>query len=81
MRALRAVEALMKDGKERIDHEIWRDCRMAGYVSSLSTIQHGRLALSEAKILRATGATRLTPDNASSRVWVLKKKNPKTKGG
>src|SRR3990167_40948 len=69
--ALQTVEGLMIDNVRRTDQEIWRDCRARGYITSLDTIQHGRLALSEAGLLVETGETRLTEDGMPSRVWVL----------
>lgn len=61
----------MQDGQPRIDQEIWQGCRSAGYLSSLSAVQHARLALSEAGILVETGRTRPTTDGTPSREWVL----------
>ncbi len=66
------VAIVMSDEVPRIDGEIWEACRAAGYLSSLSTIQHGRLALSEAGLLKETGVTRRTKDGAQSREWVAK---------
>ena len=69
-KAIVAVAVAMNDGVIRIDEEVWATCRAQGYISSLSTVQHGRLALSEAGLLVETGATRHTRDGASSREWV-----------
>lgn len=71
LKAVVAVERCMADGKPRIDEEIWGACRHRGYVSSLATIQHGRLALSEAGVLRETGRTRPTSYGSQSREWVF----------
>lgn len=68
--ALQAVERVMADGLPRIDEEIWRQCRATGYVSSLATVQHGRLALSEAGILKDVG-TRNTSYGSPSRTWQI----------
>ncbi len=65
-----AVTAVMRDGVGRIDQEIWRVCRSNGYISSLDTIQHGRLPLSEAGVLVDSGQTRITEDGCLSVVWV-----------
>ena len=68
-KAVAAVLALMHDGVARTDQEIRAACRPE-YVVSLSTIQHGRLALSESDILLDTGERRPTEDGMLSRVWV-----------
>lgn len=68
--AVEAVEGLMKDGVGRIDEEIWTACRARGFLKSLPTIQHGRLALSEAGLIKATGKIRPTSNGAGSREWV-----------
>ena len=64
-----AIQVVMEDGAGRIDHEISEACRANGYLSSLSTVHHGRLALSEAGWIKDTGETRETPDGCQSRVW------------
>jgi hypothetical protein len=64
-----AVAQLMNDGRERIDYEIWQDCRANGYISSFATVRHGRLVFSDTKLLVETGETRPTPDGLPSRVW------------
>jgi hypothetical protein len=69
-KAVSAVAKLMNDGEGRIDYEIWQDCREAGYISSFTTVRHGRLALSSAGLLVETGETRQTPDGLPSRVWI-----------
>ena len=69
--AIRAVEKAMLDGKGRIDEEIWQRCRAQGYISSLATVQHGRLALSEAGVLIDTDTTRNTSNNSPSIIWKL----------
>jgi hypothetical protein len=74
--AVQAVERLMSDGCKRIDEEIWQGCREQGYISSLSTVQHGRLTLSEAGLLLDTGETRTTTDSAQSIVWGLNPNPP-----
>jgi hypothetical protein len=67
----------MQDGVERIDEEIWRDVRVRGFLRSLATIQHGRLALSESSILVDTGRVRDTLTNkCPSIVWVINSKPP-----
>lgn len=71
LRAMQAVEKLMKDGVDRIDEEIWQGCRAQGYLSSLSTVQHGRLALSESGVLIDSGTERNTSDNCPAIVWTL----------
>ena len=68
-RAVAAVRAVMSDGRARIDEEIWRECRAAGYVSSFDTIRHGRVALSRSGILVETGETRETGTGSPSREW------------
>ncbi len=62
----------MSDGKGRIDEEIWQRCRAQGYISSLATVQHGRLALSEAGVLIDTDTERNTSNNSPSIVWKKK---------
>jgi hypothetical protein len=69
-KAFLAVEQLMTDGVARIDEEIWLECRNRGFISSLSTVQHARLALSEAGLLTETGTTRPTTLETPSREWV-----------
>ena len=59
----------MNDGQARIDHEIWIDCRARGYVTSIDTVRHGRLALSETGLIIETGETRTTPNGMPARVW------------
>jgi hypothetical protein len=59
----------MYDGVGRIDEEIWHACRERGYISSFSTVRHGRLTLSEVGLLIDTGQVRLTSDKAPSSVW------------
>jgi hypothetical protein len=68
-KAVAAVARLMNDGQARIDHEIWLDCRAAGYVASIDTVRHGRLALSETGLIVETGETRITPNGMPARVW------------
>lgn len=68
--AVKAVRAVMVDGAPRIDEEIWRACRRNDYISSFATVRHGRLALSEAGVLRETGERRNTSDGMPSRVWI-----------
>ncbi len=68
-RSLKFIRAVMADGIERTDEEIWIECRKMGFVSSLAVVQHGRLALSETKMLVDTGARRKTSENAMARVW------------
>lgn len=68
-KAVNAIARLMSDGVKRIDEEIWLDCKQAGYFASLATIQHGRLALSEAGLLEYTGETSKTINMGSSREW------------
>ncbi len=68
--AVAAVRQVMADRRPRIDEEIRLACHSMGYVSSLATIQHGRLALSSAGFLRETGETRSTTNGMQSRVWV-----------
>ncbi len=75
--AMRAVEALMQDGVERNDEEIWRDVRLQGFLRSSATVRHARLALSESFILIDTGKERPTlTDKCPSIVWVLNSKPP-----
>lgn len=69
-KATAAVEAVMSDGASRTDEEIWIACRTNGYIASSATVRHGRLALSEAKMLMDTGKRRDTADGSPSRVWV-----------
>lgn len=59
----------MNDGCDRIDYEIWQECRAGGYISSFATVRHGRLVFSDTKLLVETGETRPTPDGLPSRVW------------
>jgi len=68
-KAVEAVRQVMSDGIGRIDEEIWRACREAGYLSSSATVRHGRVALVRAGVLEDSGARRTTPDNANSVVW------------
>jgi hypothetical protein len=68
-KAVAAVREVMTDGVPRIDEEIWQACRAAGFISSLATVQHGRLALSEAGVLTGTGVTRETSNGSPSREW------------
>lgn len=68
-KAVAAVRSAMSDGGARIDEEIWKMCRAAGYISSYATVRHGRLALSEAGELVDTGVTRKTSDGSPSREW------------
>ena len=68
-KAVAAVARLMNDGQARIDHEIWIDCRARGYVTSIDTVRHGRLALSETGLIIETGETRTTPNGMPARVW------------
>ena len=68
-KAVAAVARLMNDGQARIDHEIWLDCRVAGYVASVDTVRHGRLALSGPGLIVETGETRTTPNGMPARVW------------
>ncbi|MFH1689727.1 MAG: hypothetical protein ABIE42_05750 [Candidatus Eisenbacteria bacterium] len=68
-KAVLAVASAMSDGEEYTDEELWRACRQAGYIASLDTVQHGRLALSRGGGLVETGETRLTTDGMPSRVW------------
>lgn len=68
-KAVEAVARAMADGQARIDEEIREACLRQGYVASLATIQHGRLALSEAGLLVEAG-TGTTSNNARSRLWV-----------
>lgn len=66
---VREVHKVMADSEGRIDQEIWIACRDAGYVTSLDTIQHGRLALQEAGFIVATEETRSTSLGMPSTVW------------
>ncbi len=69
-KAVIAVKNVMRDGVERIDEDIWLACREAGYLSSLETVQHGRLSLSEAGIVINTGLTKLTKrGKCKSTIW------------
>ena len=69
-RAIRTIRvAVMSDGVERIDEEIWIEARKLGLISSLAVINHARLALSEAGILVDTGARRKTSEGCLARVW------------
>lgn len=68
-KAVAAVARLMNDGRDRIDFEIWQECRAHGYISSFATVRHGRLVFSDTKLLVETGETRPTPDGLPSRVW------------
>lgn len=68
--ATQIVWRVMLDGKPRIDEEIWVACRRINYICSLSTIQHGRLALSSTGYLADTGERRRTSDGCQSIVWV-----------
>lgn len=68
-KATDTVRYVMADGVPRIDQEIWAACRSIGYISSLSTIQHGRVALSNVGVLVDTGRRRLTEDGENSIVW------------
>jgi len=68
-KAVAAVARAMNDGQARIDHEIWLDCRTAGYIASIDTVRHGRLVLSETGLIVETGETRTTPNGMPSRVW------------
>lgn len=79
-RAVEAVSDVMADGTSRMDEEIWVACRSSGYICSLSTIQHGRLALSESRVLVPTGETRVTRDGMPSRVWVFSRTEESTQG-
>lgn len=76
LRAMWAVECLMRDHGKRIDEEICSGCRMRGYIASPETVRHGRLALSESGVVVATGATRRTSLGLPSREWVLASPNP-----
>jgi len=67
--ATRAVFVAMSDGVPRIDQEIREACIRAGYVRSLSTIQHGRLALSNTGEILDTGLRDLTKDGEKSIIW------------
>jgi hypothetical protein len=71
-KAMQQVRRVMADGLPRIDEELWQACRDSGYVTSLATVQHGRLALSEAGILEDTGKTRTTSNGCKSRIWKMK---------
>jgi hypothetical protein len=68
-KAVAAVARLMNDERDRIDYEIWQECRANGYISSFATVRHGRLVFSDTKLLVETGETRPTPDGLPSRVW------------
>lgn len=52
------------------DEEAWKLMRLDGTVSQ-STVRHARKALSDAGLLRDTGATRPTIDGGESRVWAV----------
>jgi len=70
-KCVRVVREVMADGHGRIDQEIWLACRdEKGYVTSLDTVQHGRLALYEAGVLKLTDETRTTSNGMPSSVWV-----------
>jgi len=68
-RSIKYIRAVMADGLERTDEEIWTECRKLKFVSSLSVVQHGRLALSKAGLLLDTGGRRKTSENTLARVW------------
>lgn len=69
-KCVRKVRELMADGVGRIDQEIWIECRdKLDYVTSLDTVQHGRLALYEAGVLKLTDETRPTSNGMPSTVW------------
>jgi len=68
-KAIENVARLMLDGKRRIDEDICRDCCGLGFRRTLSTIQHARLALSEAGYLVEVGA-RETSNGCKSREWI-----------
>lgn len=68
-RKAEAVAAVMSDGVVRIDEEIWQACRKRGFISTLATVQHGRLALSRAGFLHDTGVRVTTSNGSPSRGW------------
>ncbi len=70
-KAIDAVQRVMGDGVDRIDEEIWHACRQTGFLRSLDTVRHARLALVRDGRLCKTGGTRRTTLRRPSRVWSL----------
>lgn len=68
-KAAQTIRAVMVDGIERIDEEIWLECRRLGMISSLAVVQHARLALSDSGLVVDTGGTRMTSQKSRSRIW------------
>jgi len=65
---------VMIDGKDRIDEEIWVECRKYGRLTSLSTVQHARRSLMLMGYVENTGIKRRTSDGGSSIAWVISRK-------
>lgn len=68
-KAVATVRAVMADGVERIDEEIWLASRKLGLISSFDVVRHARLALSQTGSLVDTERTGTTSDGRAARVW------------